>query len=102
MAVALIYFTALAVSIAFFLWCAGSFIVSTRKGQQAKESPPLALDVESEPAVFALYCQYLVAPATALREAQLALGGVVPAGVDPEDFFALLNLLQRRSPSTPR
>ena len=99
MAVTLVYFTALAVSVAFFLWCAGTYIVSSRGGRQAPAPPP-ALAVElSDAAIFALYCQYLVAPLTATREAQRALGITAEAGppLDNADFLTLLEQLEQHS-----
>jgi hypothetical protein len=103
MAVAVIYFSALAVSIAFFLWCAGSFLVGTVKERRSLKQAQQVLTVDSEPGLFALYCQYLVAPQLAMQEARQVLRDSVPAALLEEaDFFQLLELLQEHAVIVPR
>jgi hypothetical protein len=103
MAVAVIYFSALAVSIAFFLWCAGSFLVATFRDRRSLKQAHQVLNADSEPALFALYCQYLVAPQLALREARQMLASTVVASVlDDADFLRLLELLQEQAVPAPR
>ncbi|MGE0059348.1 MAG: hypothetical protein AB7T32_15320 [Dehalococcoidia bacterium] len=97
-----LYVCALAGSVAFFIWSAGTYFSRKRRLHRVLN---LELGPESEPAVFALYCQYLVAPQTAVREAQNALTLVrhrAAAAPSSGDFFVLLEQLQSSLPASAR
>lgn len=96
-----LYLCALIGSVTFFLWSAGTYFSRKRRLHRALN---LELGPDSEPAIFALYCQYLVAPQTAVREAQNALSaarhrtGAAPSS----DFFVLLEQLHSSLPASAK
>ena len=96
-----LYPIALLLSIGFFLWAVYSFL--TRRRIPDKRNPGMAVGPDNEPAIVALYCQYLIAPQKALWEAQQALlasaSGRHTAGKVEKlnDFFEVLALLETRS-----
>ncbi len=95
-----LYLCALVGSVAFFLWSAA--ICYSRK-RRLHRAVTLELGPDSEPAVFALYCQYLVAPQTAVREAQTALARARQrTSVSSSDFFVLLEELQSLLPASAK
>jgi hypothetical protein len=99
-----LYLIALSISICFFLWAAYCQLKSKRR---PKEKPSVDLSPGTDATIVALYCQYLVAPQTALREAQQALSllssgrAAIQSGM-PADFLEIIELLQSRSPASSR
>ncbi len=86
-----LYGIALVGSIAFFVWSLGMYWVRRRRLNRALK---MEVGPDSEPLVFALYCQYLLAPQIAVREAQQALAAHGRRGSNSSDFFVLLEHLQ--------
>ena len=107
MAALVIYLVVLSASIGFFLWNVGLYLLSRQPARQAVNEIAV-MRPEAEPALFALYCQYLLAPELAMQEAREALAalhavhavGQASSKRDaPADFYAILTLLQEKSPA---
>jgi hypothetical protein len=97
-----LYSSALIGSIGFFLFSVYTYFTRRRRHARAVD---LELGPESEPAIFALYCQYLLAPQTAVREAQKALQTArhhAVSGTLSSDFFVLLEQLQSSLPASAK
>jgi hypothetical protein len=101
-----LYAIALVLSIGFFAWSIHFFAMGRRATERKR--PSVDVGPDSEPALVALYCQYLVAPQKALVEARQALqnaatGRPYAGRIDSMgDFFEILDLLEvRRSMSRP-
>jgi hypothetical protein len=97
-----LYLAALVGSIGFFLWSVYTYFARRRRHQRVVN---LELGPECDPRVFALYCQYLVAPQTAVREAQKAIEAArhrTSIAALNGDFFVLLEQLQSSLPASAK
>ena len=92
-----VYGIALIGSIVFFVWSLAMYWTRRRRLHRAMS---MQVGPDSEPLVFALYCQYLLAPQIAVREAQQALVSLGRRGTQSADFFVLLEQLQHNSPAS--
>jgi hypothetical protein len=95
-----LYLSALVGATGFFLWSICVYLARRRR----QRSLNLELGPDTEPEVLALYCQYLVAPQTAVREAQKAVSSLRHRAVEgmSNDFFVLLEQLQSSTPASAK
>lgn len=96
-----VYIAILAASLGFFAWVVYA-LYRNRRNNSLRHDVHRWVGPESEPTLVALYCQYLLAPEAALKEARVLRSHVSSRSPSrgESDFLTILDELQAARPTT--